>query len=145
MVNYELVNLIVSSISTILAGIAILLYIIMWNKEKESSNYDIFDTTYLDILKTGMEYPKFRNPNYTKNYKNESDENEIIRYELYAFICWNFCETIIDKGDKALFETWGVAIEVEKSLHETWFNAEENRNKFKDSFRDKINQTNIYR
>ena len=75
MVNYELVNLIVSSISTILAGIAILLYIIMWNKEKESSNYDIFDTTYLDILKTGMEYPKFRNPNYTINYIDNSSSN----------------------------------------------------------------------
>ena len=140
MINYELVNLIVSSISTILAGVAILLYIIMWNKEKENANYDIFDTTYLEILKTGMEYPKFRNPNYTKNYKNADDENEIIRYELYAFICWNFCETIIDKGDSALLETWGVAIEVEKSLHETWFNAEENKSKFKASFREKISQ-----
>ena len=70
MINYELVNLIVSSVSTILAGIAILLYIILWKKEKESSNYEIFDTFQLDILKTGMEYPKFRNPNYTKNYKN---------------------------------------------------------------------------
>jgi hypothetical protein len=143
MVNYELVNLIVSSISTILAGIAILLYIIMWYKEKENSNYDIFDTTYLDILKTGMEYPKFRNPNYTKNYKNNEDEDEIIRYEMYAFICWNFCETIIDKDDKALFETWGVAIQVEKSLHETWFNAEENKSKFKSSFREKINGLSI--
>lgn len=112
----------------------------MWNKEKENANYDIFDTTYLEILKTGMEYPKFRNPNYTKDYKNADDENEIIRYELYAFICWNFCETIIDKGDSALLETWGVAIEVEKSLHETWFNAEENKSKFKASFREKISQ-----
>lgn len=145
MVNYELVNLIVSSISTILAGVAILLYIIMWNKEKENSNYDIFDTTYLDILKTGMEYPKFRNPIYTRNYKNSDDENDIIRYELYAFICWNFCETIIDKGDKALLETWGIAIDVEKSLHETWFNAEENKNKFKASFREKINQLGNYK
>jgi hypothetical protein len=143
MINYELVNLIVSSVSTILAGIAILLYIILWKKEKESSNYEIFDTFYLDILKTGMEYPKFRNPNYTKNYKNNEDEDEIIRYEMYAFICWNFCETIIDKDDKALFETWGVAIQVEKSLHETWFNAEENKSKFKSSFREKINGLSI--
>ncbi len=143
MINYELVNLIVSSVSTILAGIAILLYIILWKKEKESSNYEIFDTFYLDILKTGMEYPKFRNPNYTKNYKNNEDEDEIIRYEMYAFICWNFCETIIDKDDKALFETWGVAIQVEKSLHETWFNAEENKSKFKSSFSEKINGLSI--
>jgi hypothetical protein len=143
MINYELVNLIVSSVSTILAGIAILLYIILWKKEKESSNYEIFDTFYLDILKTGMEYPKFRNPNYTKNYKNNEDEDEIIRYEMYAFICWNFCETIIDKDDKALFETWGVAIQVEKSLHESWFNAEENKSKFKSSFREKINGLSI--
>ncbi len=145
MINYDLVNLIVSSISTILAGVAILLYIIMWNKEKENSNYDIFDTTYLDILKTGMEYPKFRNQKYTSDYKNADDENEIIQYELYAFICCNFCETIIDKGDNALLETWGVVLEVEMSLHETWFNAEENKNKYKASFREQINQIRNYK
>ena len=55
MTTIEFWNLIVSSTATILAGIAILLYIIMWYKDKSSNSYDIFDATYLDILKTGME------------------------------------------------------------------------------------------
>ncbi len=62
MTNIEFWNLIVSSTATLLAGIAILLYIIMWYKDKSSNSYDAFDATYLDILKIGMENPSFRNP-----------------------------------------------------------------------------------
>lgn len=51
MTTIEFWNLIVSSTATILAGIAILLYIIIWYKDKSSSSYDVFDAMYLDILK----------------------------------------------------------------------------------------------
>jgi hypothetical protein len=50
MTTIEFWNLIVSSTATILAGIAILLYIILWYKDKSNNSYDIFDATYLDIL-----------------------------------------------------------------------------------------------
>lgn len=61
MTTIEFWNLLVSSTATILAAIAILLYIILWYKDKSNNSYDIFDATYLDILKTGMENPSFRN------------------------------------------------------------------------------------
>ncbi len=133
MTTVELLNFIVTSLSTLLSAIAIFLYIVLWYKDKTHSNYDVFDATYLDILKTGMDNPEFRNPTYTKNYKNLAD-NERIRYETYAFICWNFCETIVDKGDKNLMKTWGVVIEAENALHRTWFDSPENKSKFKEEF-----------
>ena len=135
MTTIEFWNLIVSSTATILAGIAILLYIIMWYKDKSSNSYDIFDATYLDILKTGMENPSFRNPILTNDYLNSFLENEKIKYEIYAFISWNFCETIFDKGDDELMKTWSVVIEVENSLHRKLFDNPENTKKYKESFR----------
>ena len=135
MTTIEFWNLIVSSTATILAGIAILLYIIMWYKDKSNNSYDIFDATYLDILKTGMENPSFRNSILTNDYINSFSENEKIKYEIYAFISWNFCETIFDKGDVELMKTWSVVIDTENTLHRKWFNNPENKNKFKESFR----------
>jgi hypothetical protein len=135
MTTIEFWNLLVSSTATILAGIAILLYIILWYKDKSSNSYDIFDATYLDILKTGMENPSFRNPILTNDYINSFSENEKIKYEIYAFISWNFCETIFDKGDVELMKTWSVVIDTENSLHRKWFDNPENTNKFKESFR----------
>jgi hypothetical protein len=134
MTTIEFWNLVVSSTATILAAIAILLYIIMWYKDKSSNSYDTFDATYLDILKTGMENPSFRNPILTNDYLNSFSENEKIKYEIYAFISWNFCETIFDKGDDELMKTWSVVIEVENSLHRKWFENPENKKKYKESF-----------
>ncbi len=135
MTTIEFWNLVVSSTATILAAIAILLYFILWYKDKYSNSYDNFDATYLDILKTGMENPSFRNPVLTNDYLNKFSGDEKIKYEIYAFITWNFCETIFDKGDAELMKTWLVVIESENSLHRKWFDNQENSAKFKESFR----------
>ena len=148
MTTIEFWNLIVSSTATILAAIAILLYIILWYKDKSSNSYDSFDATYLDILKTGMENPSFRNPILTNDYLNSFSGDEKIKYEIYAFITWNFCETIVDKGDVELMKTWMVVIETENSLHRNWFDNPENYPKFKASFRihiENILPNNLYK
>jgi len=138
MTTIELWNLIVSSAATILAAIAILLYIMLWYREKSDKSYEVFDATYLDILKTAIEYPSFRNSSLTNDYENLFKGDEKIRYEIYAFICWNFCETIFDKGDDELMETWSVVLDTENSLHRKWFDNPENTGKFKESFRQFI-------
>jgi Fe-S cluster assembly ATPase SufC len=138
MTTAELLSLIVDSTATILAAVAILLYIILWNKDKRNNSYDVFDTAYLEILKTGMENPAFRNATLTREYQNAFSDNEKIKYEIYAFISWNFCETIFDKGDEELMKTWAMVIETENSLHRNWFDHPDNRLKFKESFRQYI-------
>ena len=141
MTSIEFWNLIFSSASTILAAIAILLYILLWYKEKTHNQYDVFDAIYLDILKIAIENPQFRNPQLTGDYCNTFLENEKIKYETYAFICWNFCETIFDKGDRELMETWSIVILTENQLHRSWFDNPDNLNKFKESFRQFIKLT----
>lgn len=134
MTSTEFWGILMDSLSTILAALAIFLYIYFWIKDKTSSNYDVFDTLYLDILKTGMDNPSFRNPTKTTNYKVVFTEDELIKYEIYAFLTWNFIETIFDKSDKTLLETWIPAIKLESSLHSNWIHEPENKSKYKASF-----------
>lgn len=134
----EIWGFIVDSLSAILAAVAILLYIIFWYKEKTSTNYDIFDSLYLDLLKTGLEFPSFRNKNETIIYQEKFQGNELIQYDIYAYISWNFIETILDKGDDNLMVTWLPAIKLEASLHEKWFFQPENQLKFKPLFIEQV-------
>ena len=134
MTSIEFWSLFMDSLSTILAAAAIFLYIYFWFKDKSSNNYDVFDNLYLDLLKTGMEHPKFRDITKTKNYKSSFSDDELIQYEVYAFISWNFIETIMDKGDEQLLITWLPAIKHEASLHIEWFTQPENQIKFKELF-----------
>ena len=134
----EFWGFVVDSLSAILGAIAILLYIIFWYKEKTSTNYDIFDSLYLDLLKTGLEFPSFRNKNETIIYQEKFQGNELIQYDIYAYISWNFIETILDKGDDHLMVTWLPAIKLEASLHEKWFFQPENQLKFKPLFVEQV-------
>jgi hypothetical protein len=134
----EIWGFIVDSLSAILAAVAILLYIIFWYKEKTSTNYDIFDSLYLDLLKTGLEFPSFRNKKETIIYQEKFQGNELIQYDIYAYISWNFIETILDKGDDNLMVTWLQAIKLEASLHEKWFFQPENQLKFKPLFIEQV-------
>lgn len=139
MTTVEFWGIFMDSISTILAAAAIFLYIIFWYKDKTSNNYDVFDSLYMDILKTGMEHPHFRDISKTKSYKSSFDENSLIQYEIYAYISWNFLETLLDKGDKQLLVTWLPVIKYETSIHFEWFRASENQVKFKKEFIQQIN------
>ena len=134
MTSIEFWSLMMDSLSTILAAAAIFLYIIFWFKDKTSNDYDVFDNLYLDLLKTGMEYPKFRDIAKTNKYKSAFTEDELIQYEVYAFITWNFIETILDKGDEKLLITWLPCVKYEASLHIEWFTQPENLIKFKELF-----------
>lgn len=122
-----------------LAGIAIIISFYSFYKSKREKSYADLDNLYLELLKLGIQYPKFVNLKYTFNYKNAfKDDDELHRYETYAFISWNICETIYDRKDEVLFETWKPVIVAENKLHRKWFDNPENYHKFKDRFREHI-------
>lgn len=123
-----------------MAAIAILLYIVFWYKEKTSNNYDVFDSLYVDLLKTGLEFPSFRNKNETIIYLEKFQGNELIQYDIYAYLSWNFIETILDKGNDKLLITWLPVIKLKASLHEKWFFQPENQLKFKPLFVEQVNK-----
>ncbi len=85
-----------------------------------------------------MQYPKFLDPKNTSNYKNVFKGDDLLRYDTYAYVSWNICETIYDRKDDKLFETWEPVIVAENKLHRKWFDNPENHHKFKDRFREYI-------
>jgi hypothetical protein len=132
----DILNFIVGSTSTLLSAVAIYLYIVLWKKDKTDGSYDVFDSFYKDILFKGMEHPELRNPTYTKDYQNKFSDNELVRYETYAFLTFNFCETLYDRGNENLLHTWQDVIFVEMHLHSNWLNHPDNQKKYKKEFLD---------
>src|SRR4051812_39819031 len=83
------------------------------------THYSQLDSMYQDILKMAVEKPYLRIP------RNLGDEQQL-QYESYAFIVWNFLETVRDRcdGDNTLQSIWGPVIANESALHKDWFYRE---------------------
>jgi hypothetical protein len=97
--------------------------------------YRDLDFLYLEVLKIGINNPRFINPELTNQYLMAFEGEERLRYESYAFLTWNVCETIFDRRtDKDLYQTWLPILRVENKLHRRWFDLPENRLGFKDAF-----------
>jgi len=124
---------IVPFIAAILAGIALVLGIWSLKRNMDIQAYKEMDSNYMEILKVGLERPNLRNPEKTTNYKTLTGEDRL-RYETYAYLVWNLCETIYDR--KMLDKTWMPVIVEEKRLHLSWL--KDNPNKFKPEFKKHI-------
>jgi hypothetical protein len=94
--------------------------------------YAELDRVYFEILKIGLERP------YLRAQTPPTDPAKASEYEAYAFMVWNFLETVVDRCDntsnRGLRETWYPIVAVECALHRAWFEVRENRLKFKDRF-----------
>jgi len=107
----------------------------------KSGLYRDIDGLYMDFLKQGMANPKFVDPGKTTRYEQAFQDDERVKYELFAFCAWNICETIYDRRkNKSLFETWKPAIAHENGLHRAWFDNPQNRVKFKHAFYEYMSQ-----
>jgi hypothetical protein len=102
-----------------------------FKKNLETSHYTELDSMYFELLKLALEKPHLADPNAKR------DETQKQEYNIYAYMVWNFLETIHDQcqGDKCLKETWYPVIDAENRLHRQWFEDKENKHKFKDRFK----------
>jgi hypothetical protein len=101
-----------------------------FHQQERDKFYAQLDRTYLDVLKMVIDKP------HLAHGERQRTENEKIEYNAFAFIMWNFIESIYDFCDKdpALAETWHCILETEAETHADWFNRSPNRRKFKDRF-----------
>jgi hypothetical protein len=94
--------------------------------------YAELDRVYFELLKIGLERPYLRAPTPPTEATKASE------YEAYAFMVWNFLETVFDRCDSTsnrnLRETWYPVVATECALHRAWFDLPENRRKFKARF-----------
>lgn len=116
-------------------GASALLYSMMIYKDSVMlSHYSELDGTYASLLEKAIEHPHFVAD------QPERDATEKVQYDLYAFMVWNFVETIVDRcqNNKSLSETWSPIVLVEAKKHYAWFIRPENKEKFKESFRNYV-------
>jgi hypothetical protein len=100
-----------------------------------SAFYAELDRFYAEILRTAIKAPHLRAPAKVaddasalgEDYQPFADSDPVKRaqYDAYAYMVWNFIETVHDRCEKdaLLRETWRPVIRTEDALHRGWFLA----------------------
>lgn len=120
-------------------------------RQIRSSHYSELDRIYMDILKMSIDRQYLRNekqielfvaylkaPEQKPPFRDKEFIKKAKEYDVYAFIVFNFLETIHDRcdenrylyrfPDKRLLNTWRGIIGEEYRLHHKWFFMEATRN-----------------
>lgn len=120
--------------AAIMAIAALIYSMTTFRRSLQTAHYTELDSMYFDLLKSALEKPHLLNPIVIR-----SDEQKI-EYDIYAFMVWNFLEAIYDRCEHNtdLCCTWYPVIYVENLRHREWFDHPDNRPKFKDAFREFI-------
>jgi hypothetical protein len=126
----------VEVIAEVVGGVGILftLFYSVWSftTALRDSYYAELDRVYFDLLKISLERPDLL------DFPVSRDPRKAREYDAYAFMVWNFVETVFDRcqgwSKRGLRETWYPVIAAENARHREWFNVPQNRIKFKDRF-----------
>lgn len=124
------ISSIMGVIATTMAIVALFYSMRTYRKTMQIVHYGEIDKMYFEILKEALSKPHLVRHNVIRNDEQETE------YAIYAFIVWNFLESIYDRclQDGALKQTWFPIIEAERKIHLNWIQKEENRSKFKKDF-----------
>lgn len=139
MVNQDFLTALSILLSFILSIFAVGISLFTFRLQSLQSAYSDIDKAYADILMVGIQNPELRKFELTSCYFQRSTNDDYrIRYESYAFLCWNIAETIFDrqKDKSSLYgvsSTWLPVIIEENRLHYHWFCR--NIHLFKSEFR----------
>ena len=118
-------------------GIMFTLFYSVWSftKTLRDAYYAELDRVYFELLRIGLERPELLS--YPTSPAS-ADPAKAGQYGAYAFMVWNFLETIFDRcqgwSKRKLRETWFPIIAAENDLHRAWFELPENRRRFKQRF-----------
>jgi hypothetical protein len=115
-------------------GIVCTLFYSVWSFKTtlRDAHYAELDRVYFELLKIGLERPELL------SFPASPDPAKASQYGAYAFMVWNFLETIFDRcqgwSKRRLRETWFPIIAAENALHRGWFDLPQNRRRFKERF-----------
>jgi hypothetical protein len=101
-----------------------------FREEERDKFYAQLDEIYLKIQRTIIDYPHLGLSNV------ERSEYEAVQYNSFAFMMWNFIESIHDYclDNSRLKKTWHCILVSEAKGHREWFDNHVNRGRFKDEF-----------
>lgn len=115
-------------------GVVFTLFYSMWSftRALRDGYYAELEREYFELLKIALERP------YLLDFPTSPDPSKQREYDAYAFMVWNFVETVFDRcqgwGKERLRDTWYPVIAAENALHRQWFDLPANRSKFKPHF-----------
>jgi hypothetical protein len=109
-------------------------------REQRDTFYATLDRTYFEIQKLIIDHPHLAEPDLA-----DKTPAQIVQYDAFAFIVWNFVESIYDysKQEKELAVTWECILKYESAKHAEWFRKPENHPKFKNAFVEYIEGTGV--
>jgi hypothetical protein len=121
---------IATGVAALLGVIALIYTISGFRKSLKESHYTSLDGMYMTILQMTLERPYLKAPALLST---EVQQNE---YDTFAYILWNFLESIYDhcQKDPDLQATWYPTIHAESLIHLAWLETPANRSKFKEAF-----------
>lgn len=127
---------IAQGIGTVVALLAVYSSNSEFRKQFRAETYSKLDAMYFNLQQLAMNDPRVAHP-----HRQTAEPGFSERYDVYAFMVWNFIETIYDLCDKKddLPKTWALIVEREARLHRDWFCAASNFSSFKPEFRDWLN------
>jgi hypothetical protein len=133
------ISSIMGVVATTMAVFALLYSMRTYNKTMQVVHYGEIDKMYFEILKEALAKPHVVRQNIVRS------EEEEVEYGIYAFIVWNFLESIYDRCmlHESLKTTWFPIIETERATHLAWIQSPQNRIKFKDEFLNFIDRGNF--
>jgi len=110
--------------------VAVCYSVFTFKKTTKTSSYREIDKAYFNLLNAALGKTHLRIPGYKRTPKQK------IEYDIYAFMVWNFIESIYDNcmEDSHLSETWFPVIDVENKIYGEWFLDPVNTHKFKYPF-----------
>jgi hypothetical protein len=132
MMTWEKAGVIAEAMGSI--GIMFTLFYSVWSftRTLRDAYYAELDRVYFELLKIGLERPDLL------SFSASPDPAKATEYGAYAFMVWNFIETIFDRCQgwtkRRLRETWYPIIDAENVLHRGWFDLPANRRRFKQRF-----------
>ena len=133
------ISSIMGVIATTLAIFALIYSMRTYRKTMQIVHYGEIDKMYFEILKEALAKPHLVQKNSQRSVEQE------VEYDIYAFIIWNFLESIYDRCmlDHDLQKTWFPIIQAERKIHLPWIQEDENRAKFKTEFLSFIDKGNL--
>jgi len=121
-------------LASIMAIAALFYSMTTFRKSLQTSHYTELDAIYFDLLKIALEKPHLDKP------VSKRTDKQKVEYDIYAFMIWNFLETIYDRCEenRHLCATWYPILSFESMKNRDWFDRPDNKCKFKDGFHEFI-------
>jgi hypothetical protein len=123
-------SIIFNAITALITLTAVVTTLLIFRNQIASEHYGEIDKIYFDLLHILVGRPHLRSGE-AAHAANATDE-----YDAFAFMMWNFIETIYDRCDGRidLERTWQPIVEVEGVNHLDWLVQPQNIVKFKSKF-----------